>query len=315
MRPVSRPVSVLVTPLRDLALLAVIDGLREIVVHHRRVIRVRSVLVHDLPVARGLINAEARDDLQLLRRRRDEDVDQRRRRAEMIAKLRHVGGEAAEYEPPIAVEPRDRRQIELRHVEVRFGPAGLGRRHRGALAAGVEAEAVVGADEAFGVAGACGNKRRAAVAAGVQVAAERAIRLAHHEHRLAADVRREKVAGIADMRLMAEEDPVGLEDVAVFGLQDVRDRCRSCDRPETRHPWADHRYSRQSRAGSGSRHSLPCCSIHLHARGLADLNPFLVLRGDVGGELRRRIALCLAAEGGDRFSAFPPSPGRRSSRR
>ena len=35
-------------------------------------------------------------------------------------------------------------------------------------------------------------------------------------------MRCKEVAGIADMRLMAEEDPVGLEDVAVFGLQDVR---------------------------------------------------------------------------------------------
>ena len=81
---------------------------------------------------------------------------------------------------------------------------------------------MIRADEAFGVAGACSNERRAAVAAGVQVATECAVRPAHHEYRLAADVRREKVAGIADMRLMAEEDPVGLEDVAIFGLQDIR---------------------------------------------------------------------------------------------
>ena len=39
-----------------LALLAVVHRLREIVVYHWRVMRIRPVLVHDLPVARGLID-------------------------------------------------------------------------------------------------------------------------------------------------------------------------------------------------------------------------------------------------------------------
>ena len=97
--------------------------------------------------------------------------------------------------------------------------------------AGVEAEAVIGADEALGVARARGNERRAAMAAGIQIAAERAVGLAHDEHRLTADMRGEKIAGIADMRLMAEEHPVGLEDVAVFGLEDVGIVVDRCDRP------------------------------------------------------------------------------------
>ena len=99
MRPVRRPAVGLGNAAARLARLAEIDGLREIVMHHRRVIRVRSVLVHDLPVAGGLVDAEARNDLQFLRRRRDEDVDQRRRRTEMIAKLRNVSGEAANTKP------------------------------------------------------------------------------------------------------------------------------------------------------------------------------------------------------------------------
>ena len=69
-------------------------------------IRIRPVLVHDLPVARGLIDAEARDDFQLLRRGRHEDVDQRCGGAEMIAQGLYVAGEATEHQTTIAVESR-----------------------------------------------------------------------------------------------------------------------------------------------------------------------------------------------------------------
>ena len=79
----------------------------------------------------------------------------------MIAEIGNVGRKAAEHKAAIAVDPRDRGEIELGQVETRVGPAGLGRRHRGALARGVEAEAVIGAGEARGIAGARGDQRRA----------------------------------------------------------------------------------------------------------------------------------------------------------
>ena len=59
------------------------------------------------------------------------------------------------------------------------------------------------------------------MAAGIQIAAKRAVGFANDEHRLTTDMRGEEVAMLADMCLMAEEHPVGLEDVAVFGLENL----------------------------------------------------------------------------------------------
>ena len=68
-----------------LTLLAIGHGLREIVMNDRSVIRIWAVFVHDFPVACSLVDAKARDNLQFLRRGRDEDVDQRLGRTEMLA--------------------------------------------------------------------------------------------------------------------------------------------------------------------------------------------------------------------------------------
>ena len=59
------------------------------------------------------------------------------------------------------------------------------------------------------------------MAADVQIAAKRAVGLAHDEYRLTTDMRGEEIATLGDVRLMAKEHPVRLEDVAVFSLEDV----------------------------------------------------------------------------------------------
>src|SRR6185437_8407276 len=112
----------------------------------------------------------------------------------------------------VAVDARDRRKVERRQVEVLFAPTGLGSRNRGALAGRIETESMIGANELFGVADALGHQSRAAMAAGIQIAAERAAGPAHDEHRLAADMCGKVIARIADMGLVAEKDPIGLED-------------------------------------------------------------------------------------------------------
>ena len=57
------------------------------------------------------------------------------------------------------------------------------------------------------------------VRAGIQVTADAAVFLAHHEYRLASHLERDIVAGIADLTLMRQVDPAAFEEFAHLGFE------------------------------------------------------------------------------------------------
>ena len=127
--------------------LAESDRRGEIIMHDRRVIGVGAVLMHDLPVARRGVDAVAADNFKWLRGRGDKDIDHAMAAPRCSRRSGTCGVRAAEDEAAIAVDPRDRPQIETRNLE-RFRPTGLTLRHRNAPSLRIEAEAVIGTGEA-----------------------------------------------------------------------------------------------------------------------------------------------------------------------
>ena len=55
--------------------------------------------------------------------------------------------------------------------------------------------------------------------AGVQVAADAAVFLAHHEYRLASHLERDIVAGIANLAFVRQVDPAAFEEFAHLGFE------------------------------------------------------------------------------------------------
>lgn len=145
---------------------------------------------------------------------------------------------------------------------------------------------MIGANELLGVANATGHQSRATVAAGIEVTRKRAVGPADNEHRLATHMRGEVIAGIRDMGVVAEKDPVGLEDVAVFGLQNVRVIIdRAIDTEYAIRRTVINVIGKAAPIAEMRLQVHPTGSVDFHVRSLADLNPLAMLFGNVGGKL------------------------------
>ena len=83
-----------------------------------------------------------------------------------------------------------------------------------------EGPAVIGADEGGGVAVVGAAEAVAAVAADVQERADLAGAVAHHQHRVFAHVGGEEVAGVGNLRLVAEQEPAAGENLLQLLLVD-----------------------------------------------------------------------------------------------
>src|SRR5579864_1028386 len=81
---------------------------------------------------------------------------------------------------------------------------------------------MIGADEAARISGAGLDQKRAAVAAGVEECGWGTLLRPDDKYRLSPHMRREKIARLRNDRLMTQEEPATLEDVAIFGLENFR---------------------------------------------------------------------------------------------
>ena len=193
-------------------------------VRDRRVQRVELVLHEELPV-RLLDHAVAhRHDLDLAHRRAVAHVVERDLGlAEELQQRRAVGRQAGEHEAAIAVDPRRALQVAVGVALVHARAlVALGQRDRADLAVEVVAPRVVAADERVaGVALQVAHQLHAAVRAAVVQHVNAAVGVAHHHHRLAADVHRDVVAGVRDLRLVAAVDPHTLEDALHLAVEDL----------------------------------------------------------------------------------------------
>src|SRR5579864_6556127 len=81
---------------------------------------------------------------------------------------------------------------------------------------------MIGADEAARVSRAGLDQKRAAMAAGVEECGWGTLLRPNDERRLSAHMRREEIARLRNDRLMTQEEPATLEDVAIFGLENFR---------------------------------------------------------------------------------------------
>ena len=160
-----------------------------------------------------------------------------------------VGVEAAEQEAAVALEHRHLdqvvRAVGVEVVRVARALGVLDLEQRAVVAVG---PAVERAGQGLAVVPLLAAEHRAAVRAGVDQAVQPAVLVARDHDRLAADVGREVVAGLGDLALVREVDPVALEDVLHLELEDL---FVGEDPPVgLHHPGLDGRRSRRRRAPS-----------------------------------------------------------------
>jgi len=159
---------------------------------------VELVLEEDLPVG-VLDHAEAvRHDLDLALGRAVADVVEGDLRApEELEQPRTVGGEAGEHEAAVVLHARCALHVAVGIVAgpTGAGVAGLHHRDGAQLAVVVESPGMVGAAEEFArIAAPVAAHHRAPVRATIVEHVHFAVLAAHHEHRLAADLRRVVIA-------------------------------------------------------------------------------------------------------------------------
>ena len=194
-------------------------------VRHRRVQRVELVLQEDLPV-RLLDHAEAgRHHLDLaLRRAVAHVVEGDLGRPEPLDERRPVGRQARKHEAAVGIDARCRLHVAVGVARREARPLiALVERDRLAAAVGVELPGMVGADDALAdIAAAVAVEHGAAMRAAVVEHAHRAVGMAHHDHRLAADLHRPVVADIRHLALVPDIGPHLVEDVLHLELENRR---------------------------------------------------------------------------------------------
>ncbi len=190
---------------------------------HRGMQRVELVLEKDLPV-RMLDHAEAgRHDLDLALGRAVAHVVERDARvAQEFVERRSIRGKAREDEAAVGIDPRG-----MLHVGVGIVRAeprsliALGQREAFERPIGVELPGVIGAGEGLvDMAVAIAADHRAAMRAAVIEHMDLAVAVAHHHHRLAADLDGVIVARLRHLRFMPAIDPDLVEDVVHLHRED-----------------------------------------------------------------------------------------------
>src|SRR5260370_2793123 len=191
----------------------------------RGVQRVELVLQEDLPV-RLLDHAEAgRHHLDLaLRRAVAHVVEGDPGRPEPLAERRPVGRQAGKHEAAVGFYSRGSLDVAV-FVARREARAliALVERDRLAAAVGVELPGMVGADDALAdIAASVAVEHGAAMRAAVVEHAHRAVGMADHDHRLAADLPRPVVADSRHLALVPDIGPDLVEEALHLELENRR---------------------------------------------------------------------------------------------
>src|SRR5215469_287736 len=126
-----------------------------------------------------------------------------------------------EYEAVVARDLRDLRQAVLRFVELTV-IEGLESRHAEQATVDAVRPSVVGAQEALGVAFLGAAYGVAPMRTGVEQSLDAAVFLPHHQHIVAAHDRLEEIAGLGNLRFVAEKQPGPRKDPLHLELEDRR---------------------------------------------------------------------------------------------
>ena len=186
----------------------------------QRVIAVDRILSEQLPVGAHGIFLRAADDGHAGLGLVGDDVEIFLHWAEIAVEAHGVLVETDEIEIAMALETRDLlhvRRAALLEVGRIGGFAGL------AAQRAVEAEypAVVEALEGLRVAMLLAANLRAAVRAGVEHCAQGPLGIAREQDAAAADLAGNEIAGLGQLRAVAEIEPAFIEDADTFGLQEL----------------------------------------------------------------------------------------------
>ena len=188
-------------------------------VDERRMHGVVVVLEHQLPVALIRVLEHAARDLDLtVGRALDEIVERRPQRTEEVQERWPVGRQRGEEEAAIDVDPRHAREAAADRLGDR-AIVPVGPRHAAEGAVRRVRPAVIRADELTRRAGGRLAHARAPVNAAVDEHAHRVVRVADHDHRLAAHPGREEVARAPDLALVSQDEPGAPEDPVHLELE------------------------------------------------------------------------------------------------
>jgi LysR family transcriptional regulator, benzoate and cis,cis-muconate-responsive activator of ben and cat genes len=187
------------------------------------VVSVGTVFGLQLPVAVVHVGRSTAQDFETLRRLVDDQIDDLGGFAQVLDERHDIRVEAAEQEAAIGFEASDLCQI-VRAVLVE--PLGVSRPfgvlHFQQLAGVREGPAVEGAGKDHSAAALEAAEHSTAVTARVNEGVQFAIATACNEDGLAAHIGGEVIIFVGDLTLVREIDPVSLEDVLHFELEDLR---------------------------------------------------------------------------------------------
>ncbi len=150
----------------------------------------------------------------------DQVVDVALHRPDMVLEARVPVRKACIHETAISADARRMRKTERRFVEA-FA-ATFRHWHGHQLAVGVEGPAVIAAGQSLRVAFAFVDHLGAAVGAAVEQHLHRAVAVARHDDRLAAEIRGDEVTRIGHLALVTDEQPGAAEDALHLQLEHIR---------------------------------------------------------------------------------------------
>src|SRR6185437_9209872 len=205
-----------------LAFAAALGDRHEAAMRRIDVVRILAVLELHLPIPAIGVGDAARNDLHRLRSLLHMQVDEEFEIAEMLLERRHVGREAAEDQPLIGRELRQRDEIMALGIESRRIIRRLALLDRDNLSGAVIGPAVIETDVEFRIPLLETADRRAFVTAGIEERADIAFCVARDDHRRAADPGRYVIMRLGELRFDGEEIPRALEDVFHLELENLR---------------------------------------------------------------------------------------------
>ena len=198
-------------------------GLDRGAVREQRMRGVAQVLEIDLPVAVIGMLEHAASCLDLaVGGAVDQVVERARHGAEPFLQVRAVGRFAREHEAAVAFHPRHRLHRHFRVADLEVARIAVIERHGFQPAVEMIGPAVVAAGELVRRALLGGHHHGAAVGALVADHAQFAVLVARHHHRMAADLRREIIAGLLHLAFVADVDPRLAEDARHLQIEDRR---------------------------------------------------------------------------------------------
>ena len=189
-------------------------------VRRNQMVIVDAVLDQKLPVRPDVVFLGAGNDLHLSGRRLvDDEIDIVLGVAEIAVEIDRLAIEIGEVEIAVGLEPRHRHQAHFAFVE-RLA-IGILARHRLEPAVGMIGPTVIHAVELPGIAFALAADQRAAVAAAIDQRAHGTFAVAAEDDRPPRHRAGLEVAGVFDLRGVADIGPAAVENGALFALENV----------------------------------------------------------------------------------------------